>query len=220
MNKSQLDRIETLLARLDAAVVVRDPGNARAAEAYDGLRKSLLLSSKNHRAHVAHLLSISESLERGATLELIRDRVNDFLLELGVRTITEVVDPQLFDIVERVEGSENGYEVVEPAIVEQLENGELSPIRMGKARQIMAPIEETHPEIIEERDDSKTDSVTSGFAVRPKRTSYIAIAGTIVVTLIVGLLLGRSMADDDSSPQPSTTVVESNTSTSIASQGD
>jgi hypothetical protein len=220
MKREQLQRIESLLQRLDAAVVVRDPGNARAAEAYDGLRKSLLLSSKNHRAHVAHLLSLSESLERGATLELIRDRVNDFLFELGVRTVTEVIDPQLFEIVEKVEGSINGYEVLEPAVVEQLESGELSPIRIGKARQIVGPIEERRTEIVEEHDDPRTDALRPSSAAPHKRTSYLVIAGTIAVTLIVGLLLGRSMADDDSSPQPSTTVVESNTSTSTTNQGD
>ena len=73
--KSQLERIENLLNRLDSAVVVRDPGSARAAEAYDGLRKQITQSGKNHRIHTAHLLSLSDSLERGAGIELIRDRV-------------------------------------------------------------------------------------------------------------------------------------------------
>ena len=145
--KRYLERIEILLNKLDAAVVVRDPGNARSAEVFEGLRRTIIQSGKSHRSHVAHLLSLQESLERGATLDLIRNRVKDFLNELGVE---KVISLEMRDAFEIVGGTGDGVELVEPAVVERLSDGSLSVIQLGKARrfEIVKPSQETPQETV------------------------------------------------------------------------
>jgi len=134
--KRYLERIEILLNKLDAAVVVRDPGNARSAEVFEGLRRTIIQSGKSHRSHVAHLLALQESLDRGATLDLIRNRVNDFLKELGVEKLSNLEIKDKFEIVG---GTGDGVELIEPAVVERLSDGSLSVIQLGKAKRFDIP---------------------------------------------------------------------------------
>lgn len=136
--KRYLEEIWMLLNKLDAAVVVRDPGNARSAEVFEGLRRTILQSGKSHRSHVAHLLALQESLERGATLDLIKNRVSDFLRELGVEKLTSLEIRENFEIVG---GIGDGLELVEPAIVERFSDGSFSVIQLGKAKRIEIPKE-------------------------------------------------------------------------------
>jgi hypothetical protein len=216
MNKEQLQHIRVLLERLDAAVVVRDPGNARSAEAFDGLRKSVLVSSKNHRTHIAHLLSLADSMERGASNELIRERVNDFLFELGVKRISELVHPEMFEILEVVEGEKDGFEVLEPAIVEQLENGELSIIRLGKARVIQGPEavpRETFPE------ESKNQLPTEDNSIKVSNSAtWLRWLVGISIGFLAGLLLSTLLngSNTNENPPDVTTPTElQNTTTTI-----
>ena len=154
--RAQLLRIESLLNRLDSAVVVRDPGNTRSAEAYDGLRKQITQSGKNHRTHMAHLLSLSDSLERGADIDLIRDRVNDFMNEIGLQRTTDTSMEHVFEIVE---GEGSGLECIEPAVIELLDGGTYAPVRLGKARRIKGP----EPEVtVEHGIDEIRSKTTNG----------------------------------------------------------
>lgn len=143
--RRHLERIEILLNKLDAAVVVRDPGNARSAEVFEGLRRTIIISGKSHRSHVAHLISLQESLDRGATLDLVKNRVNDFLKELGIEKLSNL---EIKDAFEVVGGTGDGIELIEPAIVERLSDGQLSVIQLGKSRrfEIPKPPQEVHQE--------------------------------------------------------------------------
>ena len=127
-----LEEIVTLLNRLDAAVVVRDPGSARSAEAFDGLRRTIIAGAKARRAHVSHLLSLRDSISNGATNEALESRVNDFIEELGLFTVAETENSEWFEIVE---GEGDHIECLEPAIVDETELGRVL-IRPGKARRI------------------------------------------------------------------------------------
>ena len=197
MTKRQLHQIEFLLQRLDAAVVVRDPGNARSAEAYEGLRKQIIRSSTNHRVHIAHLLSLSDSLGRGADIELIRDRVNDFLAELGVNYFTDYSYPELFEVVETVQGEHDGFEVLEAAVAEQLEAGNPIPIRLGKVREIQGP----EPVITA---DSEISTPHHEPAEIPQREDHNLQTWVIAgIALVAGLLLGLVIfGGDDSKADP------------------
>lgn len=126
----QIDDIAYLLNRIEAALVVQNPGTIHAAEAFDGLRKTLLYSAKSRRAHVSHLVALKDSIDRGASIELLSERVNDFLMELGVQYITDVSksDHFIFD------GDENGPECVTPAVVDVAADGTEVTIRKGHAR--------------------------------------------------------------------------------------
>lgn len=184
MNKKRIERIELLLHRLDSAVVVRDPGSARSVEAFDGLRKQVIQSGTNHRAHIAHLLSLSDTLNRGGNLELLRDRVNDFLAEVGVMRTS---DTSLTDLFEVEGGSGNGLECVEPAIVERLDDGRLSLIRYGKARRIEIPEPDRNDDdvdttvvIIEDNQEATS---------RPSWIWAFVPLGTLITGLVIGLVL-------------------------------
>lgn len=221
MNNHQLTRIEHLLQRLDAAVVVRDPGNARAAEAYDALRKQLNLTVKSHRAHVAHLLSLSDSLERNASIELIRDRVNDFLEELAIKNIASYSPDFLeaFETTEITDGERDAYEVLEPATVEVLENGGFSVIRQGKIRKINGPaISESVPA---EFNDLKQDEPPQAPSI-PKGLSRVKVVAITGIALITGLLIGGIFLGADD-PDPvneieKKTLVDVNTTLNLDSQ--
>ena len=128
MNRSdseRLRRIEALLERLDSAVVVKDPGSARSADAFEGLRRTIIQNAKSHRVHVAHLIALDESIWSGATIELIRFRVAEYLRELGVERLEDSSVPEAFDIVGDGQGE---FEVLEPAIIERGEDGNFSII--------------------------------------------------------------------------------------------
>jgi hypothetical protein len=193
MSKKQLHQIEHLLHRLDAAVVVRDPGNAHSAEAYDGLRKQIIRSGTNHRAHLAHLLALSDSLERGAGIELIRDRVKDFLAELGVRPISDYLYPELFDVVETIQGEEDGVKVLEPAVAEQMDDGNFNPIRKGKVRLIKGP------EFIPTPDSEILTVIHEPIEIVQRESRTLTILVTAGIALVIGLLLGFLLPDDNNS---------------------
>ena len=131
--KMQLARIENLLQRLDAAVVVREPGSARAAEMYEGLRRQIVQSGKNHRTHLAHLLALQDSIDRGADIDLVRERVSEYLKELGIQKYSDTSNIDSFEVIE---GEGTDFECIEPAIVEMLEDGSIRTHQLGKARRI------------------------------------------------------------------------------------
>lgn len=214
MGNRQLQEIRNLLSRLDAAVVVREPGSARSAEAFEGLRKQLNLAVKSHRSHVGHLVSLSDSLDRNADIELIRDRVNDFLQELGIKTIREFI-PQLFEVVETVDGDEDGHEIIEPAIVEELEDRGLSPIRLGKVRVIKGPIPEPIPDIISPEIEQISDEIeTQSVAPSPIVGQVLLAIGSVVIGLLFGFLLFRGDSSTTDKPTESTLALNSESSTS------
>ena len=192
MNRYRLERIELLLERLDTALVVRDPGGARSADAFDGLRKQIIQAGTNHRSHIAHLLSLSDSLERNAPPELIRDRVNDFLAELGIVRWTDCSATQAFEIVD---GEGKGLECVEAAIVERLDNGHLNVIRMGKARRHELPVEENHV-VVDELQPNPTESIpirelqeTQGRPSLGRLVPWMIPAGTAIVAFLLGWII-------------------------------
>jgi hypothetical protein len=211
-NRQKLENIEILLQRLEAAVVVRDPGNAHSADAYDGLRKQIIQSGKNHRTHLAHLISLSDSLQRGADIALITDRVNDFLTELGVMRIS---DTNFVDLFEVVEGEGSALECIEPAVVEKLDNQVMVPIKLGKARRVPGPelLEETSQEVVPTQIEQPEE--LRGRTSPPIRNIFFAVA-LVVAGLLVGLLIGgggHSEIDDS----PTTTVVNTTAESSAPS---
>ena len=132
-----LSQVLRMLERLDAAVVVREPGNARSAEAFDGLRKQIIQSGRNQRSHIAHLLSIADSIDRGADIDLIKNRVSDFLFELGVEKTTDTSIEGAFEIIG---GAGEGSRCVEPAVIQKLDNGLVISIRVGKAERMAVEV--------------------------------------------------------------------------------
>jgi hypothetical protein len=199
-NRQRLEIIEMLLHRLDAAVVVRDPGNAHSADAYDGLRKQIIQSGKNHRIHVAHLLSLADSMERGADIQLVRDRVNDFLSELGVERVSDTSFIELFQVTE---GEGTALECIEPAIIEKLDNGTATPIRLGKARRVAGPEISSDNQIDEDLvENQPAIEIPPAAPQRPKL--YPIAIGMVILAALFGFLLGNCDGNNEDKQTPDT----------------
>ena len=192
MNRRELDerleRIESLLHRLDAAVVVREPGNARSAEAFDGLRKLMIQSGSSQRSHVAHLLSLSDSLDRDAPIELIRDRVSDFLRELGVEKSHDVSKIEWFEITD---GEGPGIECLSPAVIQTLSDQSTFIVRKGTGRRFepSLPSPDDHLSQVEDH-EAPVEVATNAGRDRPPVTGQAAVLiGSLGVAL--GLLISQ-----------------------------
>lgn len=206
--RSQLNRIENLLERLDAAVVVRDPGSARAAESYEGLRKQIVQSGKNHRMHLSHLIALQESIERGGNVELIRDRINDYLNELGIQKTSDTSYATSFEVVE---GEGSAFECIEPAIIEVLDDGSIRTHQLGKARRVPGPMVE-----VVEKEQTPRTAVSVRAAPAPKYPSVILKLLLILLILLGGVSLGMTLFDKSDAPKnniSTTTTTTVNTTT-------
>ena len=206
--RSQLSRIENLLQRLDAAVVVRDPGSARAADMYEGLRKQIIQSGKNHRMHLSHLIALQDSIERGADIDLIRDRVNDYLNELGIQKTSDTTHIDSFEVIE---GKGSNFECIEPAIIELLEDGSIRTHQLGKARRVPGPI-------VEPSEQTQFEATESTEPELPELNFFSAFKKflLILVVLLGGIGLGMTLFDKSDAPEnkvTTTTIPASTTST-------
>lgn len=197
-NSKIIRQIWVLLERIDATLITRDPGSARSAEAYDGLRKQLNQASKNRRIHVSHLLSLSDSIERGAEYELVKDRVSDFLVELGISRSSDLSRPDFFE----VKGGTGEYlKCTVPAIVETLDDGTISLVRLGEA-------ERTSESSIGQPLKHVADE--DGVAEPESRGVKIAVGVTIaIVGFFFGWIIATNLEDNPgpkNQPSPVVTV--------------
>lgn len=182
--RKRLEDIEHLLHRLDTAIVVRDPGSSRSADAFDGLRRQIIQASKNKRSHTAHLVGLAQSIERGGSLELVKDRVDDFLKELGVEFLSDTSFPDAFEVVE---GEGEGLECIEPAVIERLEDGQAVVISLGKARRVQGELQSSG--------GSESPLVLTGVPTEQKGLGLflsqngVAVTSGLVITNLLTLVL-------------------------------
>jgi hypothetical protein len=118
--------INIKVERLDATIVTRDPGNARSAEEFAGLRKTIVQASTQRRQHVSHLVSLLGDIDAGGSSELLRLRVTDFLAELGVIETSIEEWPDAFDAADETE-------TPRVAIIQDLGDGAVAVLRRGRA---------------------------------------------------------------------------------------
>jgi hypothetical protein len=182
--RKRLEDIEHLLHRLDTAIVIRDPGSSRSADAFEGLRRQIIQASKNRRTHTAHLIGLSQSIERGASLDLVKDRVDDFLKELGIEFLTDTAFVEAFEVIE---GEGEGIECIEAAVIERLEDGQAVVISLGKARRFQSDVQSA---IRTDGPVVLTDVPTEQRGFRSILTRYwVAVVSGLVVTNVITLVL-------------------------------
>ena len=142
----RLVQIQALLERVDTALIVRDPGSSRSAEAFDGLRRQIAYAAKARRSHVSHLLALDDSIRTGGNVDLIAARLKEYLGELGIERIYDTSLSEAFDIA----GDRSGeIEVIEPAVIEREEDGRVTVLRVGKALRTAQPEPKPEPEFVE-----------------------------------------------------------------------
>jgi len=173
-DRERMVQIQALLERIDAALIVRDPGTVKSAEAFDGLRRGVAYAAKARRSHVAHLLSLDESLRTGGNLNLVTARVSEYLKELGVERFLDVTLVEAFDIGGDPSGT---IEVIEPAIIEREEDGRITVLRVGKALRTAIPEpQQTAPEDVEKSHDSEEQNDT----ISPSNNDSISVGAQLL----------------------------------------
>jgi hypothetical protein len=128
-------RQEAMLAQIGhitTALIVREPGTALSANAYDGLRKQVSIAARDRRQHLARLVELMEAIDNGATPETLRRKCEQWCHESGLESVTDVSGSEAhwFRIVE---GDGPAVEVLTPAWVDT-EVGHL--IQRGTARRV------------------------------------------------------------------------------------
>ncbi len=115
--QSVLDELAELrmsLGKIETALVVRDPGNARSVEAYDGLRKQVASASGDRRRLLVVLTEICEAIRRGESQELLFARIQDWANQTGLSVLHAFSE----DHFELVDGDSGELRVIEPAYVD------------------------------------------------------------------------------------------------------
>lgn len=121
------------VGEIHASLVVRDPGNRLSAEAYDGLRKTVIAGATQRRAHLVQLVEFATALERGADTQQLRSLVEEWLIQADVAQFTDPSRPECFEILG---GSGEGLAVLAPAWIDS-QTGAL--IKRGTAERIALP---------------------------------------------------------------------------------
>jgi hypothetical protein len=81
----------TILAnRMDAAIITQYPDSARAAEAYEALRKGVITMASAATMQQQNLISLANAIDEGATIETLRNQLCDLLSTLNVQEFTSV----------------------------------------------------------------------------------------------------------------------------------
>jgi hypothetical protein len=105
---------------LELYLTVRDPGTAKSAEAYDGLRKLLINANRGFQVHLAHLAELHRVVSSAESIDVVRAKVGEFMNQVGLAPVWEPEDPELFEIT----GRRGSVVVVDsPAYVSRSETG-------------------------------------------------------------------------------------------------
>mgnify|MGYP001352658425 CR=1 FL=1 len=128
--EGRLERLEVLVERLDVALTVRDPGNARSAEAYDGLRKTVAAASSDRRRLTAQLVEIHDRVTRGTSNADLASLADEWTRQAGLTRDDSGARPDAFDVVS---GEGEGFSVVQPAWIDDLNQ---SIVRRGQAERV------------------------------------------------------------------------------------
>ena len=204
-SRRELREVVRLLERLDAAVVVRDPGTARSVEEFEGMRRLLMAVSKHQRSHVVDLISLSDVIETGGSMEVVRGRVNEYLSSLGVERSTDVSRREEFEFETAGSGR---LECVRAAVVEVLADGRRVVHKRGSAKWVAEPelavAEPAESEVTSEHGESPSGD---GTVTTPARRPRLVLVAVAAVALVAGFLLGRVGGSDDPA-KPVTTTLE------------
>lgn len=136
LEQSQRELLHELVHRiekLESFFLVRDDGNARSAEAYDGLRRTVQAAMKTRTSLLVILAEVDRVLSEADSLDGPRRLVAQLLSQEGLTKTTDATDLSAY----RVIGGEGDFlEVLQPAYVD--DSGRV--VAQGTARRSSAEI--------------------------------------------------------------------------------
>lgn len=133
--RQELGPLDERLARIEAMLLLKDPGAARAAEAYEGLRRQLVGASAERTTHLVHLAQFDAALCAGEPAGALAMLAADLLAQAGLERCHDPAREGAFDISPGDERAE--LRVVEPAYVET-HTGRV--VRRGRAVPVQDPV--------------------------------------------------------------------------------
>jgi hypothetical protein len=125
-----LESVKVALERIELMFLMKDPSVAAGADAYEGLRRSLILAREDRMARLVDLARIDASLQRSDAEGDPGGILDELLASAGVSRIDGPINHDRFDIFgESVDGAE--LVLLEPAYVHTESD---AVIRSGRAR--------------------------------------------------------------------------------------
>ena len=137
----QLAALEQHLADIEGMLLLKDPGAAKAAEAYEGLRRQIVGATAERIAHLAQLAQLDAAVQAGESTESLALLLTDLLAQAGVLRWDNPTLEGAFALPPGHEGE--GLQVVEPAYVET-HSGRV--VRQGRAARVPDPFEAPVPQ--------------------------------------------------------------------------
>jgi hypothetical protein len=114
--RDQLTALDERLARIEGMLLLKDPGAARAAEAYEGLRRQVVGATAERTAHLVHLAQFDAALTAGEPTDALARLAADLLAQAGLERCHDPAQPGAFD--SDLPDASSDVRVVEPAYVE------------------------------------------------------------------------------------------------------
>jgi hypothetical protein len=115
-NREMLMELKAQVETLKTALIVMDPNVSTSADAYEGLRKQVVMAASDRRDRLVQLSQFSRAIRRGATINQLGDLVEQWMQQEDLAAVTEA-NPDLYDILEGETGV-GELEVLSPAYVD------------------------------------------------------------------------------------------------------
>lgn len=126
-NKKHFDH---RLDLLELYLTVRDPGTARAADAYDGLRKLLIRADKGTQVHLAQLATLHRAANSADSLDPIRSKIEEMMSQMGLIPVSDPAQRDLYQVT----GGKGDLLVIDvPAYVSLEADGSSRLVQQGAA---------------------------------------------------------------------------------------
>jgi hypothetical protein len=133
---ARLARLEHEAELMRTVLIVKEPGSALAADAYNGLRKQVVAAAAERRSHMVQLATMAVAVHRATSVSDLVPQVQEWMAQAGVVELHGAPRGwQAQDLFEDLEGNglagAGDIDVVEPAYVDSKTEAVL---RLGRAR--------------------------------------------------------------------------------------
>lgn len=95
--REDVAQMKETLNSINTALIVREPGTARASEAYDGLRRQVAAATTERRNHLLELVRMLEALDSQASRDQLRILVGDWAGQAGLQRWDDTSVTEFFD---------------------------------------------------------------------------------------------------------------------------
>ena len=112
--RENVAEIRQMVSSINTALIVREPGTALAADAYEGLRRQVASAASDRRAHLIELVRIQEALDNDVSIESLQRLVAGWSEQAGLRRWEDPEPREFFEIIGDGDGD---LELVQPAWV-------------------------------------------------------------------------------------------------------